>query len=474
MRYDFSGPFMSCAIVNPDGRRLPLWINDMEAATLRPEDVADDVPSYPWVTNATVELSLAEVPKITVELAPPFREGMRFLDEAFEWGRSRIEVQFGYASGTSGGSIRSPVWSGLIQKPNVSIGADISITLNGQGTGGHVATRQQSVITSGANQRLRDVITAVAAGPRGDSTMEVDFSDADLDERAKAYLDGGVSYTAGRKTRWQVLWELCEHAGCTMLLIGDSLKVLSRHRRLTLPPSRVFRLFDFDGGALGGVVTQQTGETGQGEYPIINFTSDSMAVWLPGAVFGQAQADIDSSNRRSRTEIMSMSRDSTPQTGEGTVEPTASPGTQGPPNEDTEEGQEQVPGSPDLEEATQAARGELERYANMGLHATVDTVGVPDMLPGEIVSIQGVGNRFSGSNYAVERVTHQMGSGGMETNFDAITNIGRFLDGLRGTGPTSPPPNTQEGDAGDTVTVLASPESESDFQARLDASFRTF
>ena len=134
-KYDFSGPYVSAVIINPDGSRYPLWTNQQRGSSSRSEDAP---PSMPFLSNVTVEINQGYVPTISAELEPTFREGIEFLDTAFEWGQSQLEVQLGYVGGVSGGPILS-TYTGTMLKPDVQIGEDIRITLNAQGVGGFSA-----------------------------------------------------------------------------------------------------------------------------------------------------------------------------------------------------------------------------------------------------------------------------------------------------------------------------------------------
>lgn len=372
------------------------------------------------------------LPKISLQLTPTFREGLSFLDnEDFSWGDTFIEVQFGYAGRSP---VLSPPLSGLMLKPDIQIGADMQITLNAQGTGGFSAVRQQSGRTASEGQTRRDLISAIAGGPTGTRTLTVNFEDADRDLEVRNLLDSPAQYTQGNKTDWLALWELTNVCRAWMVLVGSELRILSRRNRMTAEPSRAFRMFDLKAGRIDSVTA--IGTEVQGEFPIISFTSPTMAVFLPGSVRGSRMREISVTDRTVTTSVIDNETEQTARTGRGTQAPSerdnALPGTnaQG-------DGTDQLPGDPQNEEARRTAQSEWERFSNMGIEVEIESIGIPDLIPAEVVSLFGVGRRFSDQNYAITKVIHTIGSGGFTTQFTAISNIGQLVQGLPAQGPQS-------------------------------------
>lgn len=444
--YDFYSPWFGAAIVNSDGSRFPLWSNAWGGASVRPSDVPEDVPALSYVTDASLEITLGEVPTMSVTLNPPFREGIAFLDsELIEWGASTLELQFGY---TGGQSIRSPVYSGIMLQPAISIGAEITITLNAHGTGGFSALRQQGSRTADAGETRRNLIRRIIRGPGQGRDLELDFSDADADDGNRQALDESVQYSQGSKSDWLAAWELTRAADCNMLLVGNTIRVLSTRRRLTADPTRTLRLYDFPKGQLGPS-EQGTG----GEFPILSFGSNTMAVYLPGAIRATVMRDVSDETRQPVERVMTDASEAHPRTGQGVVEPpetTAMPGL----DTGTGDGGEQFPGDPEDPEAARTVSAMRSDYTSMGIQAEIGTVGIPDILPGEVVRVLGVGRRVSG-NYAVFKISHSLGSGGFETKLEGRSNVGQLMAGRPGVGPTGrdaePPPD-------DTIEVLAQEE----------------
>jgi uncharacterized protein len=69
------------------------------------------------------------------------------------------------------------------------------------------------------------------------------------------------------------------------------------------------------------------------------------------------------------------------------------------------------------EEAAELARALLRERANEFITGSGEVIGLPDMRPGDTVTLADLGDRFSGS-YEVKKVEHTIGSSGYSTRFD--------------------------------------------------------
>lgn len=433
--YDFSSPWVSAVIHNTDGTKVALWTNEHQGATTLPDIREDTQNSYPWVTQASVTLpATAALPVITVQLEPPFEDGIRFLDEAFEWGRSTLHVQFGYTQG--GDPVYTRVWQGLLQKPDINISADVTITLNAQGIGGYSATRQRGSATPKEGETLRAFITKIAQGPNNSRNLRVDFTEADADPKTKSNLDAAAApYTQGNKTDHQVLYELAIIAECGAHYDNGVLRLYPLKKQVLSPPTRVFRLYHMPGGQLGGVIGQQSANnTEVMEYPVYSLNAPEMAMWLPGDVRGSVMREV-SADTRKEDKLVLEDKD-TPKTGEGTSAPI--PDSSLPDKDDTtEQGYTQFQGDPNVTEARRTAQAAHRDFSNAGLQIEVETVGIPDMLPEEVVALYGAGNRFSGQNFKVLTIEHSVGSDGFGTRFEAVSNVMRAQEGVKAEGETN-------------------------------------
>ena len=71
-----------------------------------------------------------------------------------------------------------------------------------------------------------------------------------------------------------------------------------------------------------------------------------------------------------------------------------------------------------LEEARKLAISLLRERAYGFLTGAGQVIGLPDMRPGDVVDLRGLGSRFSGDDYYVKKVEHALGGSGYLTSFE--------------------------------------------------------
>lgn len=424
--YDFYSPFMSAVIVTPTGERFPLAMNTKDGALTDAGRLSQSklgFPSLSYLEQLTIEMTLGYIPKITATFTPPMAEGMKFIDsELSEWGLSHIEVQFGYASGTPSGPVLSPPFTGLLLKPDVQIGADINITLNAQGVAGYSMSRTER--NKGWNNATREqIIKDLVAGPDPTNARQirVDVSQVERGSDKQAYewlCQQRISLSAGGRTDWMLVWQLVREAGCWMTSVGDNLRIFPRADAISARPVCALRFFDFKDGRVG---------PGAGVFPIISATSPTSAVFLPGALRGLVARSIDSKAQSVSEVRVDDKTDPIARTGTGAgmlLPSKTNPGVA----VETGDGTSYIPVQPGAQDALQLAKAEYESFAmNMGIHLQVETLGIPDLLPGQTVEVAGLGKRFS-MNYGIMKITHTLGSNGYTSSLELVSNVGRMFE----------------------------------------------
>ena len=70
-----------------------------------------------------------------------------------------------------------------------------------------------------------------------------------------------------------------------------------------------------------------------------------------------------------------------------------------------------------VDEAQELARALLRRRAYEFITGKGTIIGLPDLRPGDVITLSGLGDRFSGTYYA-KRVEHELGSNGYITHFE--------------------------------------------------------
>lgn len=448
--YDFYSPFMSAAILTKDGQRVPLFMNTENGAansygnsakkltTLQGSSkdsaaITEGIVSLPWLSSLVVEQNLSYLPKMTAVLTPPFQDGLAFLNSSLvEWGVSMLEVQIGYSTGPNGSSL-SPPLQGLLLKPEIAIGAEIVITLNAHGVAGY----SSGVQCSGRTWSSKDGFTRIkvieecikgSGTPKRDITVEYD---AITEENGKEYdllCNKPVNITQGWITDWMLVRNLVRECHCWMSLVGNTLHIFSQNSKMAAQPKYTLRLFNFDRGTLGpGATRPQDQQSPGSDFPIISCNSPTSAVWLPGSTVTMFGVDRDTGEPK--TVVKSVADDKTAATGGGSVD---MKGTENRPDPDSKTGDGGQGSSYDINfpAADQQLQAEvLQLKTLMGIRLDVTTLGIPDVMPGDVVKIAGIGRRFD-ANYSVFHVKHSIGNG-FTTDLLLRSNSAEYLAALQ-------------------------------------------
>jgi len=542
--FDTYSPFMAAAIImDPDdpSSRVPLW-TDLESWAVKNDAspkvhqlLQKDIHALSYVTEMSVELQLAFLPIISVTLTPPYRDAIAFLDSPLiEWCRSVLEVRFGYAGGAPEGAVLSPVFSGHILKPDVSLGPDCTITLKAQGIGAFSAVRQQQ-LQQFDNKTRREIITELVRGPDPNNprALKVDFSAIDKGER---YQKGALQLAENRKalaeakpainknyetsvqaieasklsrkeknrqitrlaqqsndayfkkvdviyrttyhpiderlpslsqagmTDQMIIWRLVREAGCWMRYVGDTLYVFDKSLATTQPPKYILRLYDFADGSIGPAA---------GVFPILSVSSPTPAVYLPSEVRGFVLKGIDPETREEKKRIVDDKTAAPAHTGNAAVTPPASKQLPGA-NKETGDGyalasQDSQPKTGE-EQFKQLIEAEMTacQATMMGVKLDIETLGIPDLLPGDVVAVRGIGKRLASEsgNFGVMKVTHSIGGSSYTTRLEVNSNTAelamKIAAGLLPVGPinTSRPEDPKTSDANKSAGRTVQPKQE--------------
>jgi hypothetical protein len=440
---DYRNPFMAATIVTVEGDRFPLWLKTSAAAQAAAR--LGGTFSLPFVTELSVELQLAYLPIIKLTLTPPYRNAIDFLNSRLiEWGQSTLEVQFGYVQQQSSGSGRavlSPVYSGILLKPEVQQGQDTTIVLNAQGVGGFAAVRLDGNLTIKASRR--EVVKQLTQK----FGLEIDDSEilklsttqasvvAEWNKTPIDFAQGGDSY-------WSAMIKTIRSGGFFTYLLGNTLKVLPASFVFGSAPSKLFRLYDFAGGRLGPADSNNSGINRV--LPILSFSSPTMAVYLPGSARGFFSQDVNSFDRKEIKKFIGDADVATPRTGKGAADIKNSK-TFPAANTATGDGAEHYPGDPSDAQFVQQVKAEYAAQSTlMGVQLNMETIGDPTVLPGMVGAVRGLGQRLSG-NYSIFKVTSKIGSGGFTMDLETVSNVAQVLkNAVSPKGPTAPEPAIDE------------------------------
>ncbi len=426
--YDFYSPFVSATIITSAGQRVPLWmVQGQQAATQTMLAQRD----RPYLQEVSVKLNLGGMPVITARLTPTYEQGIEYLNTSLsDWSQSLLEVVMGYATGgTGGGAVLGPAYAGLLLKPEIQIGTDISVTLNAQGAGNFSLTSAGSTETlTGTreqiiNQLLRGPSTANPSRMRLDLTEVRRSEDQDVQ---RAFFTDQLSLPLGGRTAWQHVSSLIWETRCWMYVDGDFVRVYPRSFAFTQPPKYFLAAFRFGTAGELGPAAQV--------FPILSASSPTMGAYLPAGLTALAtpgtnprsrEASGTQFNERNAAGARTQDGIARPDTGARGMSPGQNNGQGAVAN-----GVQVMPveaAETTASTQAQAARAEWEAQgSSVGIRLELETLGIPDLVPGDVVTVQGLGIRVDG-NYATMEVTHTASASGMTTRMTAGKNVESIL-----------------------------------------------
>lgn len=412
--FDFFSPFFRAAIItdpkNREGSRWPLWVfgSEKDSQSLSQTQAANGLGALAYCTDITVKLGLSYIPVITVTLSPPIHDARLFLDSPLiEYakgaeGSSILEVVFGYTNGPDGESLSPPFEGSIVSPPSVSFGAEASITLNAQGTGGFDASRVEISNIFEKKKRvamMEEVLKSL--------NLKVDRSEVSPDSPEGKALDEEiqVAFPANGVAWWFVV-SMAVACGCWVTLTKkgeDSvIKLTAVNKVLSDAPKTKFRFYDFAGGF----------DSKQGVFPILGISTQTQAVFMSGAAAGLRTMSMDSKTREIKEGVVNEESATPKRTAPGTVATTT----------DTIKGELFSENVADPAMAAKAKEAFKQAQGTMGVKIEIETIGIPTLVPGAFISVVGVAKRLD-QNYIVQEVEHSVGSGGFTTKFTAQANV---------------------------------------------------
>lgn len=448
-RLDYRNPFLSATIVTPDGERYPMWLRTPASAQASAR--LGKTNSLAFVTEVSVELQLAYLPIIKATITPPYRNAIDFLNSRLiEWGQSILEVQFGYVvqqardpndpSRPAGRAILSPVYSGVLLKPDVTLG-ESTIVLNAQGVGGFAAVRQEGGLTVSATRKevVQKLFERFGVAVDDAEVLKLSTSQAGV---VAEWSKTTINFVQGGDTYWTAAMKVIREAGCHAYLSGNKLLILPASFVFSSTPTKLFRYYDFAGGRIGPV---DGGATGINRVlPILSASSPTSAIYLPGSAQGFFIKDVNSFDREEIKKFVGDKQVAAPRTGEG-ASSIANSKTLPAADKQTGEGAEQFPGDPSDSQVVQQVKAEYAAQSTlMGVALNFDSVGDPSVMPGQVCAVRGLGERLSG-NYSIFKLTHTIGGSGYTMSIESVSNVAQALkNAVTALGPVSKEPTVDE------------------------------
>ena len=445
------------------GLTYDLWTKAQDHAMVPPalKDLA-------YVQEISVELGMGLNSKVSLVLAPPFEEGLVLLNSPLiQWGVGRLNVSFGYSTG-SDAQLQSFTFGGVLQKPDVKIGNDIVITLNALGIGYALKLAEGSVAEAFlATDTPADAVKKVLQAYKGIQIDNIydEFPASDQNPKTghpffKPVVQDGPegqedrSLERGPRNDWWFVWELVRAYGLELLIIDNTFIV--KHSERWRGEGLIAKRFRLRAGV------DPTPQKGAPILPILSISSPTEAVWIASDVGRIVMKDI-ADDGQDRIAVVTAAKHKAEVLNKLAVEAKREEQQGRSSKKQNEQARKFVaeqaeqnraakenfvwgttkdnrfrfgplhaagnaPGNPETSLFAHA-KGMLNRHAHMrGIHVDVQTIGIPDLRPGDLVKIDGFAagpykeGIFDGV-YGVTEVKHQVGLGGFTTIFKAISDF---------------------------------------------------
>lgn len=439
MGLDYYGIAIEGTLALRDGKPYKLWVGgtDLPGALANPA----------WVSNITIELALGLNSKVQVTLTPPFEEGLELINsDLLEWGMGNLLVSVGYTTG-SGETMTKP-FGGLIQKPDFKIGTDISVTLTALGVGYSLNLKKPIGPRKWDNKSPAEVVLEVLKNYQELDISDI-YSDFTIEQKSANLREGkhpffriptklvpeGTGPQAKQKAELITIEQSTKNDWWffTDLVRKHALDVKIINKKVTLHEPTKWRA---DKPVMSFILRGPI-DSEKRQYPILELDSPDTWIWLAVGAGKAVAADV-----KFQKQIGIFQATPAKPTTETTTKP--EPGRKQPKVKTEQiEITQGMPGGVYASEDQNAAfsypacpedgrdeeiKAELKNIFNQqGVILEITTIGIPDLLPGQVVTIHGTGGgsdkpKFD-ANYGVQWVQHQCGTAGYVTKFKAINSM---------------------------------------------------
>lgn len=417
---DFLGSFFAVTLVARGARggfRAPFWTRDAS------QRLAVD---RSYVTEVSVKYGLSLVPTISVTLKPSYREAIEFLDsQLIEFGESLLEVQYGWIS-PSGRARLSPVFSGLLLKPDVQLGTDMSITLKAQGIG--TFNVHSDGVLQALNGTRESILRTLLARDGRALDLDVSAVRSAGPEVQQAFFRDDLNISQAGRTDWQLLSQLVWEARCWYFLETrngrQTVRVVPRFASFTDDTAFRGTLYAF--GAPNGRYGYDVGT--ELALPILSVSTNSAGQYLPAETLPSAVTTrgVDPRTGQVSSETTGAAQAVT-SGGAGGHHPQERTAAGVRPTSPTQTGSNALvlPGDSADSIARTQRESAYEDFRNrIGIQLDVETLGIPDLLPGQTFAVKGLGRRIDGpARYLVLEGEHKCGTGAYKTSLKLVSNL---------------------------------------------------
>jgi hypothetical protein len=285
-----------------------------------------------YVQDITITIGLSLNSKVSLTLTPPLDVGLHILHSPLiNWAGSMLEIDIGYSTGgdgltggnnANGSNLAPQKFSGLIMKPEVRIGSDVSITLNAlgvaygmnlsnatdaktfpAGTSPWEAVKQTFLELGYNSVNNEDIVfpdtpanRRINGSPVGNEPADMFFqpvtkvnasnaSQADAVSGAgSSSLTGAEPILRGPRNSWWFIRELIKNYGLELFIRDQQVFIRDPQIWKTQQPQFTFVL-------RGGIDTAVNSINRV--YPILEYNSPSAYIWLAPGSGGLVQSGVE-------------------------------------------------------------------------------------------------------------------------------------------------------------------------------------
>jgi len=359
----------------------------------------------PFGTELEVDVGLGMNPRISLSLQAPYREGISMMQSTLFASGNVLKVRFGYTAI----GWQSPLYAGVIKLPSVNIGQDgLQATIETEAAGAMAMSRETSYDWHGTRWYVLNVIASMFG-------WMLLIEDSDID----GLSDEEISIEAGMTDYWMLLKATL--SGTTYEFFFGScadgqptLNIFDRKNRRQSQPDRTFVL-------MGAV------DKAKNTYPILELTCETNTMWSRFSAMKFVTTTMKDDGTVEEIEVTPeevmadekpLSSGSIERGIEEAIEPESGLKVDFELDEEYGEAgfiEPSVPGRHSMNPAGYV-KSLFGKWMADGVRTTVQSIGIPVAMPGEIVSVNGVGPY--GGLYGVHRCTHTLGGGGYTTTFE--------------------------------------------------------
>lgn len=421
---DPSGFQIAIKIVTPDHQSFPLWFSptgagDTGGATVDPSlgSFGDQIlAGLPCVESVDIDITNGLNSQLTVNIGLPFEIGVDVLRSALLRIGNVIECQVGYPR-----IGRFLPWiSALAIRPEVRISPDegLTATINGQG-GAFIALRGSRTAVY-ENLSYADILRQILNEEVYEGRITLSLPDRLDDADDPLYLTR-ESVSQSAQSDWFFIQYIVRSSNCDAWMEPSQ-------EQSGLQVLRVERRADIFGRSPRYVFMMRGNPDFDVSFPILDFETQAEGVWLPGSSTSVRTIEVNPDTLEVIEVVSDRATTSIPATADAAPDPNAGGAVEDTsthlahPVGDTSAGDTLYVSARDPRGVATVAEVHLtESLARgAGVQVTITTIGIPDLLPGEIIAIQGMG--MFDAFYAVQKVTHRVSAEEWSMTLELLNN----------------------------------------------------